>query len=269
MKFTVFGSSGFIGSNLLKYLETKDFEVFFPNIRKQNVFDDSLGHVIYAIGVPNFLEEPFNTVDGHVCILKKILEKGKFESLLYLSSSRIYYGANITGEEEPIRVNPSKLNDLYNISKIMGESICMTAKCDNVRIVRPSNVTGNNFNSNLFLPSIIRDAIEKNKIILHTTLESEKDYILVNDLISILPEISLNAKQKIYNVARGQNTKTEEIVDEISRITGCEVEVEQNAKNYSFPIISTQRIKNEFNFNPKSIIPELEKIISNYKKFRN
>ena len=148
----------------------------------------------------------------------------------------------------------------------MGEAICFASDKPSVRIVRPSNVTGNNFFSSLFIPSIIRDAVDRKKIVLQSTLDSEKDYIHINDVVRILPEISLNGKHKIYNVARGQNTKTKEIVGEISRITGCQVEVTPGSKEYSFPAISIDRVKSEFEFNPRPIIDDLEDIINSYKK---
>ena len=266
MKFTILGSKGFIGANLIKYLKNKDVECYEPDLRTYKISNESLGHVIYAIGVPNFKERPFDAVDAHVCTLMRFLKQATFDSFLYLSATHVYYGASSTIEEKPITINPSDFNELYIISKLMGEAICFASDKPSVRIVRLSNVTGNNFFSSLFIPSIIRDAVDRKKIVLQSILDSEKDYIHIDDVVRILPEISLNGKHKIYNVARGQNTKTKEIVEEISRITGCQVEVTPGSREYSFPVISIDRVKSEFEFNPRPIIDDLKDIINSYKK---
>jgi nucleoside-diphosphate-sugar epimerase len=265
MKFTIIGQDGFIGKSLVKHLRNKGIECNTLDLRTDKITNASYGHVIYAIGVPNFKERPFDAIDAHVCTLMRFLKEATFDSFLYLSATHVYFRASSTIEDNPITIDPSDFNELYIISKLMGEAICFASNKPNVRIARPSNVTGKNFFSNLFIPSIIRDAVDRKKIILHSTLDSEKDYIHIDDVIKILIKISLNGKHKIYNIARGQNTKTKDIVEEISRVTGCQVEVMLDSKEYSFPVISTDRVKSEFEFNPRSIISDLEDIIESYK----
>ena len=269
MKFTIIGANGFIGKNLINYVKEKGFECNTLDLRKDKISNMSYGHVIYAIGIPNFKERPFDAVDAHVCTLMNFLKQASFDSFLYLSATHVYFGASSTIETNPILVDPLNFNELYIISKLMGEAICTASSKQNVRIVRPSNVTGKNFFSNLFIPSIIRDAVDQNKIILHSTLDSEKDYIHIDDVVQILVDISLHGKHKIYNIARGQNTKTKDIVDEISRVTSCKVEVASDSQEYSFPKISIDRVKNEFEFNPRPIIGDLKDIIESYKKINS
>ena len=175
MKFTIIGANGFIGKNLINYVKEKGFECNTLDLRKDKISNMSYGHVIYAIGIPNFKERPFDAVDAHVCTLMNFLKQASFDSFLYLSATHVYFGASSTIETNPILVDPLNFNELYIISKLMGEAICTASSKQNVRIVRLSNVTGKNFFSNLFIPSIIRDAVDQNKIILHSTLDSEKD----------------------------------------------------------------------------------------------
>ena len=179
MKFTVFGSSGYLGSSLVQKFKSEKIECLTPDIRKDKIGDKDLGHIIYAIGVSNFKQNPSKAIDAHVILLNKLLNEVKFESFLYLSSTRIYYDASSTDENSSLVINPSDNNNLYNISKIMGEVICNSSKKQNVRIARLSNVTGNNFNTNLFLPAIIQDAINFKKITLETKLDSEKDMCIL------------------------------------------------------------------------------------------
>jgi len=196
MRFTILGANGFIGSNLTNYLQTKNCEIFTPKISE--IQSENLGHVIYCIGITSdFRERPYDTVNSHVTLLNDILKNRNFESFLYLSSTRVYMNSSSTKEENSINVNPNNFTEIYNISKIMGESICLASKKTNVKIARLSNVIGNNFESNDFIFSLIHDAIKNKEILLHSQLESEKDYISVDDVVEMLYKISIKGKSKI------------------------------------------------------------------------
>lgn len=266
MRFTIFGSKGYIGSSFHNHLKSQNIECLTPDVRNEKIPKGNLGHVIYAIGVPDFKQNPVKAIDAHVFLLNKLLNEINFESFLYLSSTRIYFNALSTDENSSLVVNPSDFDNLYNISKIMGETICNMSKKQNVRVVRLSNVTGNNFDSNIFLSSIIQNAIKFKKIILQTSLNSEKDYVYIDDVLDILQKVSLHGKSPIYNIASGQNLSNEKIVKKLQEITGCEFEVVENAKRYSFLPISIKQIQKEFNFKPVSILNKFEEIVCAYQK---
>lgn len=265
MRFTVFGSEGFIGSAFCNYLRTQNIEYSTPDIRNGKIPTHNLGHIIYAVGVLDFKQDLAKTLDSHVFLLNKLLNETDFDSFLYISSTRIYYNGSSTDENSSLIVNPSDFDNVYNISKIMGETICNISKKQNIRIIRLSNVVGNNFNSNLSLPSMIRDAVRMKKITLQTSLDSEKDFVYIDDVVDIMYKIVIHGKNTIYNVANGENLTNKNIIERLQKITKCKVEVVENAKQYSFLPISIKRIKKEFNFQPVSVITKFEKIIQNYK----
>ena len=99
-----------------------------------------------------------------------------------------------------------------------------------------------------------------------TSLNSQKDYVYLNDVIDLLPKIAINGKHSIYNIASGQNLTNEELAKRIQQITKCKIQVATNAKKYEFPKISINLIKNEFNFKPTSILDKIDEIIKKYKK---
>ena len=265
MKFSVFGSNGFIGSNMVNFLRNQKIECDTLDPNDEKIFERSLGHIIYCIGITaDFREQPFDTVESHVCLLHKILKKCKFDSFLYLSSTRVYLGSTSTNEPEQLLVNPNNLDDLYNISKLMGESLCLASNFKNVRIARLSNVVGNNMKNNDFLASILHDAIINKKIILHMKPNSEKDYVCIDDVVEILYKITLQGKEKIYNIASGKNTKVIEITNKINNLTNCEVQFASDAIEQFFSQISIKRIQNEFSFKPTFALDELGKIIDTY-----
>jgi len=253
---------------MINFLQKNNIEYDTPNMRKKNIFDHNLGNIIYAIGVSDFLNHPYDAIDAHVCLLKNLLENTKFDSLVYLSSGRFYYQSPSTNESDSTCVNSNSPNDLYNISKLLGESLCIASKRQNVKIVRPSNVVGIGSPSNLFIQSIINDAISKNKIILNSTLDSEKDYVHIDDVVKMLYEIALHGKSEIYNIGMGKNIASKEIVDKISAKTGCHVEISSDATRFSSPKISIDKIVSQFNFKPSSIIDKLDEIITYYQQIK-
>src|SRR4051812_11177152 len=80
MRFTVLGASGFIGSHLMRWLESQSLPYWAPK-RCENVLGRPLGHVIYCIGLTaDFRGRPYDTVRAHVCHLLDILEEAEFAS---------------------------------------------------------------------------------------------------------------------------------------------------------------------------------------------
>ena len=269
IKITILGASGFIGSHLVTQLREEQINYWAPDREDPTIYKRSLGHVIYCIGLTaDFRTRPFDTVNAHVCLLLKVLKQCKFDSFLYLSSTRMYgAGQGIAREEDPLKIHPLDFNDLYNISKAMGESICFATGKDTVRVVRLSNVYGSDFKSENFISSLIRDALRYNKMVLHTSLDSGKDYINIKDAVNILPKIAMHGSHKIYNVASGKNTTNDQIVNIISRLTGSIVEVDKNAKRIGYPTIDISQIKEEFAFSPAMITNDLNELVSKYNDF--
>jgi len=264
MRFTILGANGFIGSNLTNYLKTKNCEIFTPNISE--IQSENLGHVIYCIGITSdFRERPYDTVNSHVSLLNDFLKNRDFESFLYLSSTRVYMNSSSTNEANSLIVNPNKFTEIYNISKIMGESICLSSKKPNIRIARLSNVIGKNFESDDFIFSLIHDAIKNKEILLHSQLKSEKDYILVNDVVEILYKISMSGKSKIYNIASGKNLSVEKIMELLKKLTSCKVQIDNNANLNKFKEINIEKIKNEFEFKSKSIEDVIHDLVMEYR----
>lgn len=266
--FTVLGSFGFIGSHLVNRLKSEGFDYYTP-AKYEDIAGIKLGHVIDCTGLSaDFRTKPFETVESHVCHTLKILRECKFDSFLYLSSTRVYgVKGRIAHEEDVIQCQPLDFGDLYNISKIMGEAICFASLgFKNVRVVRLSNVYGYDSKSENFIFSLIRDALHNKKIVLNTTLDSSKDHISVEDVVKILPEIAVHGKHKIYNVASGANTTVGQIVNKLAKLIGCSVGVNKDAQRICYPKICVDRIKEEFAFVPANIIDDLEKLVGKYKE---
>lgn len=260
-KYTILGSGGFIGSHLARSIREKSMSCYCPG-RDEKLPEKDLGHIIYCIGLTaDFRARPYDTVDAHVCTLLDVIRNHDFDSLTYLSSVRVYQGNyGPCTEESTIQSNPSDANDLYNISKIMGEAVCF-ASGKKVRVVRLSNVYGADLYSDNFLSSVIRDAVLTKKVILNTSLNSEKDYISIHDVIDIVQKIAENGHFSLYNVASGRNISNLEIMEKLQDLTACEILVNPGAEEVCYPRVSIEKIQKEFSFSPAFLLDDLQKII--------
>ena len=265
MKCTVFGGKGFVGEKLTDYLCSQGYDVSVPD-READIFGRSLGHIFYCIGLTaDFRSRPFHTVDAHVTVLSRLLEQADFDSFLYLSSTRIYANSVSTREDSPLMVNPSDPSDLYNISKLMGESLCLACGRERIQIARLSNVVGNGMGAANFLGMLIHEAIN-GKVVLQTNPESAKDYVLLDDVVQILAKIAFEGREQIYNVASGQQVANYQLLEVLRQRTGCDIECKVDSPLLGFPPIDITRVQKAFNFSPRPILAALPQLIEEHRK---
>jgi len=267
MMFTVLGASGFIGSHLTEELKNTGEGMVYAPLRQDgnDVLDEvlkrDLGHVFYCIGLTaNFRSRPFDTVEAHVCILRRILEQARFESLTYLSSTRVYEGSATTHESAILQVSPANPGHLYNLSKLMGESLCL-ASGRRARVVRLSNVFGGGVRQENFITQVMTEAADTGQVQFLTAPESAKDYVSVDDVVRRLPQIAMHGTHSIYNVASGKNTSNAEIASLLEQ-KGIAVSFAENAPEWSFPIIDTKRLVQEFGDAQSSLTGEFDYLFS-------
>ena len=117
MIFTVIGGKGFVGGAVAQRLQADGHEVFVPERDDKSIVQRKLGHVIYAAGVTaDFRSRPFDTLRSHVGLVSEVLEFSDFDSLLYLSSTRMYRHANISREDATIALRRNDPEDFYDLS---------------------------------------------------------------------------------------------------------------------------------------------------------
>ena len=251
-EYSVFGASGFIGSALVSHLKKRGCRVRAITRDAENPASElrnSLGHAIFAIGVTaDFRTRPFDTIDAHVTQINRLLREGDFESLTYLSSTRVYHGSASTTESGSLVVAPASPNDLYNISKIAGESICLTCTRPNVRVARLSNVVGTGAGQQAFVDQLLREGLARGVVAPRDHPDSSKDYIALDDVLRLVELISERGRETIYNVASGEQTSHREVTELIVRETGWRAEFDRTAPRVDFPQIDTNRIRAEFGF---------------------
>lgn len=258
--FTVLGSSGYIGSHLVAHLREQGHVVMTPGRGDACVFSQPLGHVMYCVGLTaDFRKRPFDTVGAHVGLLTDVLRRAQFDSLLYLSSTRVYMGAASTDEDAPLSVLPNDPSYLYNLSKLTGESLCHAAGHGGVRVARLSNVVGPGMDagSGNLVAELLRQA-KQGAMVLRSHPASVKDYIHIGDVVRWLPAIALNGQSATYNVASGIQTAHSQWLEWLAGRYGGSFEAQQDGPLQSFAPINVARLQAEFGVLARSIWEESE-----------
>lgn len=256
MMSTILGGRGFIGRHLAAALSAQGNQCWQPGRGDAEIFERPLGTVYYCIGLTaDFRNRPFDTVDAHVCVLRQVLERAHFDQLIYLSSTRVYAGNTLTDESQLLSVAPYRPDDLYNITKLMGESLTL-ASGGACRVARLSNVLGFDMGPTNFVGALFAEARELGAVRFRTSLASAKDYVWVDDAVSALIAIAEKGRQPIYNIAGGANVSHEAIANLLAA-NGIPFTVMDNAPTITFPPISIDRLVSDTGFHPNPIAAKL------------
>ena len=256
MKATVLGGRGFVGSALAGSLLRDGVECWVPQRGDDGIFERELGVLFYCVGITaDFRRRPLDTVEAHVSFLQRLLERARFQRLIYLSSTRVYKRAARADEEEPLSVLSSDPDDLYDLSKLMGECLALSAgrSCS---VARLSNVVGPGMGSTNFLGAVVAEAKAEGRVAIWSNPGSAKDYIWIDDVVAGLRAIAENGTSPVYNLATGENCSNAQIASLLSE-AGVEVAMDDNAPAVVFPPVSIRKLVQETGFAPRSVLPLL------------
>lgn len=254
--FTVLGAGGTIGSALTATLRRDGHRVrpvdrtALPDLLSSR---QPCGHVINCIGLTgDFRTRPFDTVEAHIGVVARCLALLHCESLLYLSSTRVYARAVSTDEHAALPCRPADPSDLYNLTKLAGEALCLTDHRASVRVVRLSNVYGPAPGDGTFLGQVITAGRETGRVLFRQGPDSEKDYVSLADVVRLLPAIAARGRHRLYNLAAGQNTTHQDIASILAASLGWRTAFVADAPAIRFPPIEISRLREEF-WSPLSI----------------
>lgn len=267
MKITMLGASGFVGRELSKYLESLNHEVVTLR-RDDESPSDNCGTVIFSAGFGD-CNKPLDVVDGNLTYLINRIKTLKYNRFIYFSSTRVYMCGTSSEEDCDLIIKNDDNRSLFNVTKIAAENVLK--KFNDVVIVRPSNIFGPAFDSSLFLPSIVRDAISLGEINMYVSKEYEKDYIHINDICHLIEKIinKNTLDYNVYNLASGYNIKSSAIAGLISKLTSCKVDWHCTVSEDIFPVTSIKRIKSEFDFTPMEFEAALNDMVNEFKEGSN
>ena len=264
IKATIIGGQGFIGRHLAARLLATGWDCQVPARHAAYGGQEDMGHVFYCAGLTaDYRQRPFDTVEAHVSLLSRILQAGRFQSLVYLSSTRLYDSqpGAVGHEDLPLSLNPANPRHLYDLSKALGESLCLVAGKGQARVARLSCVYNDHTDEDGFLPGLLRQLIKDrpSSLEVDSSPNFARDYIHLEDVLDALILIATQGKEGIYNVASGENTRNETLFAVLSKVSGCRIIPLHHDEPPSPCRISINKMLDEFDWNP---IPVLEKITS-------
>ena len=247
---TILGAGGWIGSELVSNLAKQGWwvnAVDRPSLESWISGQQKHGPVIYAIGLTaDFRERPFDTVEAHVGILSKVLQRKNLTDLVFLSSTRVYWRSGDTSETTALPCLSSDPSDLYNLSKLLGEALVLQDPRPGMRVVRLSNVVGPRQPPSTFLGALIVEAEKTGSVTIRQSPSTSKDYVGLDDVVRLLPQIAEHGKERLYNLGSGSNSSHSDVAAWLER-KGIKVSFASSSEPaVSFPSLSIDRLRAEF-----------------------
>lgn len=265
---TVIGGAGFIGRHLVDRLRTEGWDCAVPE-REVASFAGDLGHVFYCAGLTGDFEvRPFDTVESHVTVLSRLLQEATFSSMVYLSSTRLYDTSGVAEADEttPLVLDPQNPRHIYDLSKALGESLCLRTGGGRARIARLSNVYAPApDDGGGFLADVVRLAAGgagSPEVVLDTSEDAGRDYVRLDDVIEALVAIAVRGTQPIYNVASGTNVANGDLFAAVRRETSAHLRGSGGRAVSPTPRVVIDRMADEFGWQPTQLLAALPALIS-------
>ena len=262
-KVLVTGAGGFIGSHLVEKLVTlgsnvkafvrynsrndyglieelpmhiqNEIEVVTGNLRDSDSVKyavkgvDVVFHLGAVISIPYSYISPDNTVATNVIGTLNVLnavKEYKVEKMVHTSSSEVYGTAQYVPIDEK---HPLQAQSPYAASKIgadkLVESYYLSYNLP-VTTVRPFNTYGPRQSSRAVIPTIITQALTKNKILLGAT-HPTRDFSYVEDTVSAFIAAAESPKSvgEVINFGSGEEITIGDLANKIISLVGKDVEV--------------------------------------------
>ncbi len=223
MTSTIVGAQGFVGARLRARLQTDGRPVWAPPRGDPELFKRDLGTVYYCAGLTaDFAQRPFDTVEAHVRLLSEILERARFDRLVYLSSTRLYDtlppGAE-GAETAALSLSPANPRALYDLSKALGENLTITQSGGRGRVARLANVFDWEPGAPGFLSEWLQRAATERAMDLASSPAVARDYIHLDDVVASLVALASSPEPLTVNVASGELVSNAQLA-EVFRAAG-------------------------------------------------
>lgn len=214
MGATVVGAAGFVGRRLVQRLTAAGGAPWTPAKGDPELTRRDLGVVYYCAGLTaDYDARPFDTVEAHASVVAEILRAGRFERIVYLSSTRLYDGLPRTevDEAEPLVFEPTDPRRVYDLSKALGENLVMTRADGRGRVARLANVYDWEDGAPGFLSEWLIRARAERAIALQSSPFVARDYIHLDDVVDGLIALARSEAAQIVNLASGELSTNGEI----------------------------------------------------------
>ena len=268
-KILVTGSSGFIGSHLTEYLVKQGYNVVafdrynsnnhygwlensnykkkikfilgdirdYDSINKAMKGCESVMHLAALIGIPYSYISPTAYIKTNVEGTLNVLESAKnlkTKQVIITSTSEVYGTAN---SKKLIENDELKAQSPYAASKIAADQLALSYFRSfglPVKIIRPFNTFGPRQSARAVIPTIVTQALIKNKIKIGN-LNTTRDFLYVEDLCSAYEKILRSNKLfgEIINVGINNEISIKDLIKKVSIILNKDL----------IPIVEKKRVR--------------------------
>ncbi len=259
-KILIIGSTGYIGIRLKKIL-SKKYNLITPNKIKLDItnyynlkkfVNNNIHYIINLSG----------QISSNSKLMKRIIVKGnrniiracnrKKIKIFYLSTSLVY-GYTKNSKNESSKRKPV---DNYSKYKLIAENEYLKSN-SNFIILRLCNIY--NGKKNGIINNLTSSIIRKKKLFL-TNSKAYRNYIYINDLLSIIIKmLNKKLKYKIYNIGF-ENVKLNELINHLKG--KLKVKINYYDRNMSLRKIPSQKISHSRIFKELKYTPKIK--IKNY-----
>jgi nucleoside-diphosphate-sugar epimerase len=204
---TVIGAKGFVGARLADRLRADGWDLHLPLKGDTDLTHRELGVVFYCAGLTaDYDARPFDTVEAHVSAFSRLVEAGRFERIVYLSSTRLYDGlpAAEVDEAQPLTFEVGDPRRIYDLSKALGENLALVRAGGRGRVARLANVFDWADGAPGFLSQWLQRARIDKAIALDSSPHVARDYIHLDDVVAALIAIAGAPEPVVVNVAGGE-----------------------------------------------------------------
>jgi nucleoside-diphosphate-sugar epimerase len=264
--FTILGASGFIGRALVAWLESRDrvvHAVTRASLPALLAARRPAGHIIDCVGMTVDCRPcPLDAAEAHVGLVAHCLTELQFDSFLLLSSARVYARAYATHEDAVLSAQPSDPSDLYSVTKLAGEALCLADPRSTTRVARLSDVYGIDMPEATFLGGVLNQGQATAKVIFHQSPASARDYVSVAAVARLLPAIASTGSHRLYNVGAGTNTDHAGIARRLHDIAGWQTSFVSDAPTVRQLPIDTTRADTEFGPTCSDLLADLPTLLA-------
>ena len=241
MRVLVTGANGFVGTNLVPYLDKKGFEILRTDIDRSDVNGDltdpsfvndtlatkdfeAIIHLAGIVSIPKSLEDPYNCYRINCFATLNLLNmasRKKISRFIYASSNNVYGPAKTLPVKETDPYNPRAP---YDYSKVVSEHFVKSFQQHQslpTVVLRSWNLFGPHDQPTRAVPRFIKACLAGNPIPLYNSGRDSDNFYHVHNYCeaATLALTSHKALGEIFNVGTGQETTVRQLAQTVREIT--------------------------------------------------
>ncbi len=244
------GSSGQVGSYLVERIDgsigldkkpskyTKIVQDIRGNLEDalRNYEIDAIVHAAAQVSVVKSVEDPKFDAENNVIGTLNLLEyarKHDVENFIYISSAAVY------GEPKYLPIDekhPTEPKSPYGLSKLVGEKYALLyGELYGLKVasIRPFNIFSDRQDPSSPYTGVIsifvQNALRGKPLIIHGDGKQTRDFVNVDDVVSLIKIVLEKSATGIYNCGTGIEVSILELARTVIELSGREVDIKYDA----------------------------------------